>query len=346
MTEPTEQAWTPVAFRDSPGQTAAAIRCSTCPARSGSICNGHRMPLDLQRLLSHPSAENCPLGRWTDRRLHVLTTLFNPQHSQRIRNNYQRFRSALPVGMPVHTAEVTFGDHQPEISDSLWIRATPSNSPWLKERLLNLLLATLPTNVEYVAWIDADVLFENSDWHVHAIEQLREWPTAQLFSTALWLDAEGREEMQFTSAAALKHHPQEGHWGHPGFAWAARRSALKAGFFDADPTGGADTFMSDHFCGYKNSSPKTRAMSEAYATWRRRTAYGVGVVAGTIRHLFHGTWTDRRYVERSRFVTDFNFDPARDLAVDTNGLWRWTDANPGMRAAFESYMPKRKDDGK
>jgi hypothetical protein len=338
----TQTAWTPTKYRGDRRAVAHAIKCRTCCAREGDHCGATARSID--ELLNNG---RCPLARWTDDRLHVLTTLFNPVSSQRIWNNYVRFREALPSEIVLHTAEATFGDQQPVVPDSLWVRAGRDHTIWQKERLLNLLWTQLPTNVEFVAWIDADVLFERADWHLAAVESLRAMPVVQLFDVARWLDRDGREETRFWGSAALRLNPRAGHWGHPGFAWAARKSALRSGLFEADPTGGADTFMSDHFCGTPNRSPQSPAMASAYAEWKRATSGAVvGVVPGVLNHLWHGDWKDRRYTARSSWIQKLNWNPYCDAEIDpSSGLWRWTDRNPGLRAAVEAYFPSRKDDG-
>lgn len=334
--------WTATDFRESLQQTNAAIRCSTCRRRQGATCDGRQLADILQ---PNPNPDLCPLKRWSDPRLHVLTTVFNPTGSRRILNNYHRFRASLPPSLPVHVAEVTFGDAQPEIPESLWIRANARNKVWLKERLLNLLLDTLPPTVEKFAWIDADVVFTRKGWHEDASEMLNRFDVLQLFDVVHWMNREAKTEMEFWGCVRLHQHPIDGHWGHPGFAWAARRSRLPR-FFDADPTGGADTWMADHFRKLRCLAPKSLGMVTAYDDWRSRTPIqAVGYVPGTVQHLWHGDWTDRRYVKRSAWIAEHNFDPRTDVRVGANGLWEWTDTNPELRAKIEAYFPSRKDDG-
>ncbi len=52
---------------------------------------------------------------------------------------------------------------------------------WQKERLLNILLDRLPKRITKVAWLDADLLFLNSDWARLASESLETWAAIQLF---------------------------------------------------------------------------------------------------------------------------------------------------------------------
>ena len=59
---------------------------------------------------------------------------------------------------------------------------------WQKERLLNIALAALPAHVEYVAWIDSDIIFEDRDWATKARRRLsRQGGLLQLFETVAHL---------------------------------------------------------------------------------------------------------------------------------------------------------------
>jgi hypothetical protein len=59
---------------------------------------------------------------------------------------------------------------------------------WQKERLLAIAIRHLPDHVKYVAWIDCDVLFDNSDWQDEARELLDRNYVIQLFSDVAFPD--------------------------------------------------------------------------------------------------------------------------------------------------------------
>lgn len=46
---------------------------------------------------------------------------------------------------------------------------------WHKENLINLTIQRLPTDWEYVAWVDADVMFTNPKWVDETIHQLQHY---------------------------------------------------------------------------------------------------------------------------------------------------------------------------
>lgn len=53
---------------------------------------------------------------------------------------------------------------------------------WQKERLLNLALAHLPAVARKVAWLDADLLFEDPSWACETSRRLDTFPVVQPFA--------------------------------------------------------------------------------------------------------------------------------------------------------------------
>ena len=94
----------------------------------------------------------------------VVTSYFNPMKSRRRLTNYRVFSSRLNA--PLLTVELSF-DGQFELTsadaDHL-IQLSGGDVMWQKERLLNIALEAVPHDVEDVAWIDCDVVFESRDW--------------------------------------------------------------------------------------------------------------------------------------------------------------------------------------
>ena len=100
--------------------------------------------------------------------LWVVTTYFNPAGYRSRRENYRRFRTALG-DLPCLTVECALADQPfelPPSPDVLPLRA--HDALWHKERLINLAISKLPRSCHFVAWIDADVLFQRLDWPARA----------------------------------------------------------------------------------------------------------------------------------------------------------------------------------
>jgi glycosyltransferase involved in cell wall biosynthesis len=149
---------------------------------------------------------------------------------------------------------------------------------WHKENLINLGIARLPEDWEYVAWIDADIQFTRPDWVQETLHQLQHYDVIQLWSHAQDLGPRhepmdrhasfcychsefsdlpkpdenllaARRAGRYYSAPAIQvasptpTFPNANiyNW-HPGFAWAARRNAIEdlGGLIDWAPLGAGD----------------------------------------------------------------------------------------------------------
>jgi hypothetical protein len=295
----------------------------------------------------------------------AVTTYFNWEHFHNKRANYRSFVLGMrEVGVQVVTIECALGDAEFEFpEDAICVRT--QSALWQKERLLNLALAHLPDDCEFVAWIDGDLLFTNPAWAAQASSLLARYPIVQLFDVILRLP---RGEVQECStarydrgfAARVEGNSQQvtmgsflGH-GHPGFAWAARRDVLhRVGFFDYCILGGADHLMAHAMFGDDWSQCVTSVIDgqllKDFSSWTDRCYAAVrgkvGHVPGRVLHLWHGSFANRRYQERHIALRQCHFDPARDLEISPDGCWEWTGHNRSLERWAKDYFACRKEDG-
>lgn len=281
--------------------------------------------------------------------LHVITCFFNPCAYQRPLANYWRFREALKA--PLHTIELLFGNQEPEIADAHHVR---SNSVlWHKESLLNILLDRLPADVDAIAWIDADIIFQNPHWVEDTCKALERLAVVQPYEQSFHLMPDGTLDRHKVSTGSLFQKGQK-HWknftiSHPGFAWAARADWLREHkFSDIHIIGGADTVMTGAFTGRDTTHCRLNPVyKDAFLKWAYPVARHVhrafGYVPGDIHHLWHGHRSDRRYV--LRWADLINYDPARDLCRQESGLWAWSPAaDPTMVEAVRMHFHSRNED--
>jgi len=293
--------------------------------------------------------------------LHVLTVISNPV---RFQSRYQLFREfeerMRQQGVRLHVAEAAFGAREHMITradhpDHLQLRTR--HELWHKENMLNLLLARLPADWEYCAWIDADVAFARPDWAHETLQQLQHHSVVQMFSQAhdLGPDYEAfdrRRSFASSYLAGASASKSYGDW-HPGYAWAWRRDALDAvgGFIDWAPLGSADYHMAHALVGNLQRSMQAKfpgAYAESLRAWERRAAVlrkNVGVVQGTLYHFWHGKKKDRQYVSRESVIVNNQFDPAKHLIRDTQGLYQLAPDVPiDLRDGIRRYFRARNED--
>jgi hypothetical protein len=308
------------------------------------------------------------------RKLHVITVISNPVrfHSRyELYNNFKKHMEAS--GAQLHTVELAFGDRPFEITrggcGSNETQFRTFDELWHKENMINLALARLPTDWEYVAWIDADIMFQNPYWLAETVQQLQHHMVVQLFAQAV--DLGPRHEIMQTHRGFVKGYFDEGFkcpnmkhkdWGyygygptgsfaHPGYAWAARREALEhtGGLLEFAILGSGDHHMAMALIGEAAKTFPSNIHSR-YAfkimQWQDRAVRylhrDIGFVDGTLLHYWHGKKIDRNY--RGRWVILDEYDPDLDIKRDTQGLFVLTDNNPKLRDGIRMYFRNRNED--
>jgi len=204
---------------------------------------------------------------------------------------------------------------------------------WHKENMVNLgIRRLLPADWKAVAWVDADIDFENADWALDCLKILHGCrDVVQLFSHALDMDRQEEvlnifNSFSFRSERKLPYHlSKTNNYWHPGYAWACNRRAydIMGGLFDQAILGSGDFIMSSCFinrgsvCVHTDYSPEYKAL---ILNWQKRVRrLRLGYVPGVIRHFFHGSKINRRYVERNQILLRHGFVPSM-LKYNHDGL--------------------------
>jgi hypothetical protein len=311
-----------------------------------------------------------------------ISAVFVPATTPHVLANLLAFSEGVRrQGLPLLIVELAFGDQPffvPEAAADRIVRLRTSTVLWHKERLLNLGLRHLPQECRFVAWLDADVLFENEQWVAATRERLEHAAVVQPFEAACWLPegatsapdhlpdghfAEGHlEGHQVASMAAVLDRTENrrrvlavyDQHGHTGFAWAARRDLLdRHGLYDRAILGGGD-LVNAHAFAADTDFLRGRHMFLRLLTPEERTAIGawgtgvaqetggrIGWTPGRVLHLHHGPLANRKYVERFGILRDARFDPHRDIAPDADGCWRWNSDKPELHQRVFDYFVSR-----
>jgi len=302
--------------------------------------------------------------------LYVCTAIFNPIRFRSRWKLFQDFEARVAqAGAILYTIEAAFGNRAFAVTDPnnpRHIRVRCPSEIWLKENLLNVAIGRLPEPAKYIAWIDADVSFVRDDWANECIHQLQHYEFVQMWSEAIDMSP-GHEILQrFKSFAwchmnGVKSDPEDRYyygpgkmgWWHPGFAWAARRTALDAvgGLVDWAILGSGDHLMARALVGrlikqQEGIGPSGRRW---LAEWKKR-AYeklhnNVGCMEGTLIHYWHGKKVNRGYATRWKILRECGFDEEKDIRRDAQGIWRLRENNIKLRDAIRAYFRQRNEDG-
>lgn len=294
----------------------------------------------------------------------VVTVVSNPARYRSRYDLYQKFKKSIEcAGANLLTVELAFGDRPFEIAEEgnpNHVRLRTWDEIWHKENMINIGVSRLPSDWQYVAWIDADVHFMRHDWPAETIHQLQHHHVVQMFQQAVDLGPMGEVikvhdgfVWSYMSGKPLpspkKNYP---HW-HPGYAWATSRQTFDnlGGLLDVPILGSADHHMAWALVGnVMQYAPQ--AVTEGYRrhleVWQDRALTHVkrdiGYVPGSIYHHWHGKKKDRKYVERWQILLKHGYDPDLDIQRDWQGLYALSAPGERMRADLRRYFHVRNED--
>jgi hypothetical protein len=138
---------------------------------------------------------------------------------------------------------------------------------------------------------------------------------------------------------------------HPGFGWAITRKAYEkiGGLYDKGILGSGDSIMALSFIGkvsnmnnvnyhidYNNSMVQYQENAKNLR---------LGYTPGVIRHHYHGTKQNRKYVERWKLLMEYQYSPIEHLKYDEKGILIPTAQFPReFKDAILQYFKDRKED--
>ena len=292
-------------------------------------------------------------------KLYVVAVISNPARFQTRYKLFNEFceRMRKEDNVVLVTLELQQG-LRPFITDAV-IKLRTNYEIWYKENLINIAVQHLPSHWKYMAWIDADVEFQNKNWVSDTIDQLQTYKIVQLFSHAIDLGIK-KETLHVHTGFAYQYVNGEtwkearyGNFWHPGYAWAITKEAYNdiGGLMEFPILGSADNHMSLSFIGMVSKSLNSQ-LHENYKMLanifqdrcERHIKRNIGFVHGTILHHFHGNKVDRKYQDRWKILIENKFDPLRDLKKDFNNLWQLEDTKIKLRDDIIMYFRQRNED--
>jgi len=318
--------------------------------------------------------------------LYVITTVSNANRYYSRYKLYEKFEKMVnESGAILYTIELALRDRHFEMTeydDPHDIQLRSPSIIWHKENLINIALARLPEDWEYVAWVDADISFTRNDWANETLHLLQHYKILQMFSHCTDLGP-NYEPLQTQSGFIFSwrhdlaqperinngmHTPGKkagkgGHWNfpypygkglwHSGYCWAARRSALAdlGGLGEISILGSGDHNMACALIGRVSESihgDMQQSFKDYWKEWEDRATRSIkrdiGYMPGTIVHHFHGSKKFRGYVDRWKILVEEKFDPNLDLKKDVQGVLTLTDRNIELRDSIRAYFGSRNED--
>lgn len=298
-------------------------------------------------------------------KLYAITVFFNPAGFHNLLNNYYIFRDKLSQydNVELLTVELSFNGKF-QIDGNNVLRLHSNSIMWQKERLINYAISQLPSDAEYFAWVDCDILFVQDNWIDLAFEKLENNDIVQLFKR-VYFGTKGEREFspfyKFQQSVIWQYKihknwlnrrkSKELGFSAPGMVWAGRVDFFRdIGLYDKCITGSSDTFLvdcllnSEEIHGY--SLYLTEKMREDMSKYKQKIldkSPRFDYIPVDIMHLYHGTTANRNYLPRHEILRDNNFDPNLDIKLDCN-VFEWNSAKIDMHDRIKQYFFDRKED--
>lgn len=169
--------------------------------------------------------------------LDVVAVYSNPiRWNSRLRLMREFEAHMLDSGVRLTTVECALGERPFDLADNPHInrvRVRNRTLVWNKENLINIGITRLPHDWKYLSWVDADVTFRKKHWTSETVHALQQYPIVQPWSDCYDLGPDDDHLQHHKAFCHLHHHrkpikPSSGgyQFAHPGYAWAAKRSAI------------------------------------------------------------------------------------------------------------------------
>lgn len=284
----------------------------------------------------------------------------------------------------LYVGEIAFGDRDFLVTrpdNPRHFRFRTNAELWHKERLINLLTQRFDLGWKYGGYWDGDFSMSRLDWATETIHQLQHFPWVQPFSSLVdtndvhhlfkpWPSFAyryHRDDFVMPSGYALPGQPAKepympskpmkgSRWaGATGGGWCYTRESFEAcqGLLETCVLGSGDWHMSwGLVAAGDDRHPDILHCGNGYVNnivkWQKQAFSAVrghiGYTDNLALHYWHGPRNKRGYDWRWKILRDFDFNPATDLKLDSQGLYMFAGNKPRMELSFKQYMRSRNED--
>jgi hypothetical protein len=221
----------------------------------------------------------------------------------------------------------------------------------LQDNLINVGIKKLPTDWQYLAWIDSDVIFNNKDWADNILKELQDKDIVHCFKEADFLNQDGSiSNFTFLSECYTQmnniKYLDMNQRNHCGFAWALKKSFYEQikEIFDYSIIGSNDVVINlialkkplqDYFLNSAYSQEYINLVTEYY---NRKKEIKLTYVENKITHLWHGDIKNRNYRTRKSILKKYQFNPKEHITKNKDGIIELTKKGLVMLPYIKNYF--------
>ena len=261
----------------------------------------------------------------------------------------------------LYIVELCYGDQKYYVTDSKNKKHLQLHGDiplWHKENMINIgIKKLLPKNWKAVAWIDADIEFESTTWALDTLKVLNGCSDiVQLFSHCVDMNKKQLTMNVFNSfgyqySKGNQYSSNGINYWHPGYAWACTRKFYDrlGGLYDKGILGSGDNMMA--FSIINNVSHLmninyTEEYIESITDFENKCKnIRLGYIPGVIRHYYHGSKKDRKYMERWQILINHQYNPKLHITYNNDGLLIPTKECPeDLLKDIFNYFKERNED--
>lgn len=294
-------------------------------------------------------------------KLHVIMAISNPCNYKRRYKLAKEFiwRMSETSDVELYIVEMAYSGqtfHVTTVGDPRHLQLRGDAVLWAKENCVCVgVKKLLPPNWKAMAWIDADIEFENCTWASDTLKILNGCKdVVQIFSHCMDMDAKENTMQVFHGFGyqfdtGKQYYSNGTNFWHPGFAWACTRKAYErmGGLLDISILGAGDHQMALAFLKHtRTNAMVTDGYKEAIRAFGHRAAnLRLGYVPGVIRHFYHGSKKNRKYSERWKILVSNKYDPYKHVTYDEHGVLVATpECPPKLLQDILQYFQERNED--
>ena len=207
------------------------------------------------------------------------------------------------------------------------IQLTHNQTFYIRENLVDVAIRKLPSDWEYVTWIDAHQIFDNPYWWEESIIKSAKYDLVQMFQEIKYLTnmnlttAIRGKAFQYIARLSSYETNKQYYYGN---AWMmSKETYKKLGFFDECPGAGCDVLLniallpSDKYIKVSMSKEFIQVYEDYIQETRSLVKFSdVAVVRGNLWHFYHGAV--RAYNWYSEKIVDSGFNHKTGLIRDEN----------------------------